>query len=91
MTGPARDVERFILKDGDRDFTARISFPEGMKPPDFTQKTLRHIVSPAINIWGAIPSSFLNGSKLTLEMKPSKSYGPKKKPSKRKKKTRGKK
>jgi len=70
MTSPASDAERFTLKDGDKVYIARISFPEGTRPPGFTQETLRRIASPAINIWGAIPSSLLNGSKLSLELKP---------------------
>ena len=72
MSSAVNDVESFTLKDGDKVYIARISFPEGTRPPGFTQATLRRIVSPAINIWGVIPSNLLNGSSLTLELKPMK-------------------
>ena len=81
MSSPAKDVESFILKDGDRDFIAVISFPDSTRPPGFTRQTLARIVSPAINIWGGIPLSLVSGSTLTLAMKPSLSLGKEKKPS----------
>ena len=83
MTLPVKDVESFILKDGDRDFIAAISFHEGTRPPGFTRETLRRIASPVINILGVIPLSLASGSTITLAMKPSRSLEPKKKKSKR--------
>lgn len=72
MSGRAKNAVSFTLKDGDRDFIARISTPADISPADISPETLVRIVSPAINIWGAIPLSLLNGSSLILELRPHK-------------------
>jgi hypothetical protein len=71
MSGPARNVESFILKDGDRDYTARISFQDDIRPPGFTQETLKRSVSHAINGLGVIHSNLPTGSTLILAVMPS--------------------
>ena len=91
MSSPVKNVESFTLKDGDRDFIARISFLDDTRPPGFTQETLARIVSPAINLWGAIQLSSLNGSKITLEMRNTKNLGKGKKRSKKGRKAKKKK
>ena len=73
MSGPAKNVESFTLKDGDRDFTARISFQGDTKPLDFTRETLKRCASHAINGMGVIHSNLPPGSTLILAVMPSKS------------------
>ena len=81
MSGHAKNVESFTLKDGDRDYTALIYFQEGTKPLDFTQETLKHYVSHAINGLGEIHSNLPNGSRLILAVMPSKNLQEEKTPS----------
>jgi hypothetical protein len=75
MSGHARNAVSFTLRDDGRDFIAVISTPAGINPPDITPEMLARIVSPATNLWGAIPLSLLNGSSLTLELRPHKNSG----------------
>lgn len=74
MDSPVSDAERLILKVGDRVFIVRTSFPEGTRPPDFTQETLRRIASHAINTLGVTLSSLPSGSSLSLESMPLRNY-----------------
>jgi hypothetical protein len=91
MSGPAKNVESFILKDGDKDFTARISFPEGTRPPGFTQETLKRYVSIVTTGMDQIHSNLPNGSTLILAVMPSKSLPEEKTASKSARKKRKKK
>ena len=80
MAGTAKNVVSTMLRDGDRDFTARISFQDDTKPPGFTQETLKRFVSHVTNGLGVIHSNLPHGSTLILAVMPSKSLPKEKTP-----------
>ena len=81
MTGHAKDVEKYILKDEDKAYIAAIYFQEGTRPPGFTAETLKRCVSHVTNGMGLILSSLPDGCRITLEGKPLKSLSKEKTPS----------
>lgn len=81
MTGRAKNVVRFTLKEDDRAFIAATYFPEDMEVSAGLASTQKHCVSHVITGLDQILSNLPNGSRITLEAKYLKNSGKGKKQS----------
>jgi hypothetical protein len=74
MIGDAPVVVRSMVKDGDKAYTVAISYPAGIQVAGTILARPSHIVSHVTNILGVILSSLPDGSRISLEAKPLRSY-----------------